>query len=728
MQKDMRKVCIAVIVLLMCLTVNYSQANSSIRTSSGLDNINNNDLQDSASGISDESSRPSDISSSVSSSSPFQYGPILNSDEFERFDKSLQLVQGEQCKLDLNATLWGVVNERQWAIAMYDASAKGSSGIENGLVYQFGHYDQCIDLNKHEEAELDDVPVRSKYCLAEVKFDGLKIQKIGSRKMRTENSTIVHWGACMPAACDIKDIEIFMGNLLHKTVTVDEKMCQMPKNEIIVTNEMIVYVSVVLCFLTLTLLSTFYHIHQIVSNRNDDKKPRIDTALKAFSIIENLKKLGQNGKDQMGLNAINGIKALAMILILSGHALSFIYSGPVYNSGFMADNLRQIQNAALTNSLLFVDIFLFLSGFLFCRILLIELERRRGNINVAILYIGRYVRLTPSYMAVLGFYMTWFSSIGNGPIWQSRIELEQERCKESWWLNILYINNYIGTDKLCMFQSWYLSVDTQLFFFAPIAILFLHKSRKLGFQFLLIVLAITIAIPFTITYVNKLDPTLMVYADEVHDFATNSFYTGSYIKTHMRATDYVIGILAGFIVHLMQEKNTKIPKFFVRILWAASVIVGTVSMFSITRFYTSPFTVLESAIYAAFHKVGWGLSIGWLVIAVTTGHAPFLQKLLGNRVFAPISRLTYCAYLSNGIVELYHAGSMRFPHYLSRVDMFHKACMHSVDTFALALIVCLLFESPIHALERILFKTFSKPTTQPKGSNSTPSTSEEQIA
>lgn len=719
MHKNMQEVCIALVLLLCFSSVNFSHANSSIRTSSGFENNSENSAS-----VSDASSRPLDSGSSLLNNN---YGRILSSDEFERFAKSFYLVQGERCRFDLNTTLWSLVREEQWAIAMYDAFVKGSSGIESGLVYQFGHFDQCIELNKQVENGLDNIPVRSKYCLAEVKFDGLRIQKLGSRKTRSENSTIVNWGTCLPSSCDAKDIGIFLESFLQKPVNVDEKMCQITKHDIAITKEMIIYASVVMFFVALTMMSTFYHIYQLYANQNEQKKPCIDTALKAFSIIENLKKLGQCGKDQMGLNAINGIKALAMLFILGGHALSFIYSGPVYNSGFMADNLQKVQYAVLTNSLLFVDIFLFLSGFLFCRILLIELERRRGNVNVAILYIGRYIRLTPSYMAVIGFYMTWFSVMGSGPIWQKTIGLEQERCQQSWWLNILYVNNYFGTDQLCMFQSWYLSVDTQLFFFAPIAIFFLHKSRRFGFQFLLIVLAISIAIPFTVTYINNLDPTLMVYADEVQDFATNPFYIGSYIKTHMRATDYVIGILAGFIVHSMQEKGTKILKTYVTMLSVAAIVVGTLSMFSITRFYASSFTVLESATYAAFHKVGWGLCIGWLVVAVTTGHATRLQKFLGCRFFAPISRLTYCAYLCNGIVELYHANDLRFPHYLSKINMFHKATMHSIDTFALALIVCLLFESPIHALERILFKTFSKPS-KPKGNSASPSTSEEQIA
>lgn len=92
-------------------------------------------------------------------------------------------------------------------------------------------------------------------------------------------------------------------------------------------------------------------------------------------------------------------------------------------------------------------------------------------------------------------------------------------------------------------------------------------------------------------------------------------------------------------------------------------------MFLVTIFYRVPYTILESSLYAGLHKLGWNLSVGWLVVAVTTGHAGWLQKILSARVFAPISRLTYCAYLSNGIVELYHSGSLRNPIYMSTTSM-----------------------------------------------------------
>lgn len=103
-----------------------------------------------------------------------------------------------------------------------------------------------------------------------------------------------------------------------------------------------------------------------------------------------------------------------MMLIISGHALLFISSGPVLNSNFIAEvsvlntkiaqearnlnilfssqQVKLFRNAILLNSPLLVDTFLLLSGFLFARLLLVELDKRNGKINFLLLYIFRYIR------------------------------------------------------------------------------------------------------------------------------------------------------------------------------------------------------------------------------------------------------------------------------------------------------------------------------------------------
>lgn len=161
-----------------------------------------------------------------------------------------------------------------------------------------------------------------------------------------------------------------------------------------------------------------------------------------------MKKLGQASRDELGLSAINGIKACAMIFIIAGHALLFMVGGPQLNVDYYAREIHLARNAVLVNSPLLVDTFLLLSGFLFAHLVLVELEKRRGSVNFGVLYAFRYVRLTPAYLAVIALYATWLPKLGSGPLWDERMLTEQQRCRNSWWLNVLYINNYVGTEEI----------------------------------------------------------------------------------------------------------------------------------------------------------------------------------------------------------------------------------------------------------------------------------------
>ncbi len=49
----------------------------------------------------------------------------------------------------------------------------------------------------------------------------------------------------------------------------------------------------------------------------------------------------KGSKDDLGLSAINGIKAISMILIIAGHALVFMIGGPVLNADFYAKVRRR---------------------------------------------------------------------------------------------------------------------------------------------------------------------------------------------------------------------------------------------------------------------------------------------------------------------------------------------------------------------------------------------------
>ncbi|KAJ6640289.1 Nose resistant to fluoxetine protein 6 [Pseudolycoriella hygida] len=626
------------------------------------------------------------------------------------------------CSIDLKLMVNGLKSHMPWAISMYDSSVKAPSGVELGSIYQFGSFDECMGISKINE----NLNIKPKYCLADVTLDGYSVRSDARRDFKTLNSTIIHWGICMPASCSSNDVAMFLiATTGHSEVIVNDRMCH-TEGRIELTSIDIFYGCVITAFVTMILLCTTYHVYIHIQSSKMKNRPNssFQMLLLSFSFIENLQKLVKGSKDDLGLSAINGIKAISMMLIIAGHALVFMIGGPVLNADFYAKEIKLVQNAFLINSPLLVDSFLLLSGFLFARLLLIELDKRRGRVNFILLYIFRYIRLTPAYLAIIALYATWLPKLGSGPLWDSRMNLEQERCQSSWWLNLLYVNNYFGTDKICMFQSWYLAADTQLFILAPIVLYPLWKYRRFGYILLTILTFVSILIPLFVTYSNDYDPSLLPYADEVTDISQNYFFVNVYIKTHMRATAYIFGIFTGALVHYLQQKKTTLPNSVIYIGWLTAITVGIASMFSVVIFFDQTYTRLGKSLYAGLHRVGWSFSTSWIILACVLNCAGPLKTILTSRALTPFSRLTYCAYLMNGLVELYQAGTIRVPKYMSTFILLGDTLSHVMVTFIGALVLCLVFESPIHGIEKILLRREQKQQNTDLSSSSSSSTYE----
>ncbi|XP_055682064.1 nose resistant to fluoxetine protein 6-like isoform X1 [Lutzomyia longipalpis] len=649
---------------------------------------------------------------------------IVDSILIQRITEGTKAVNEGKCRKDLNETLDALNRGDKWALKMLDASVKVPVGIYFGDVYQFGDFDECVTIES--PADSDHRHIQAQYCLADVSIEGYRVPATSARnRSRVGVGAQVHWGICLPASCTVKDVEGFLATAVGHRVQVNEKFCHIER-PLEFSNSEVLFICVLTMFVMIVIASTAHSIYQYC--HNDINKPRLpplfSAILKSFSITENLIKLVKRGSDDLGLGCVNGIKTLAMTFIIAGHALAFIVGGPVQNPDFFLKQSQYMQNAFLLNSPLLVDTFLLLSGFLFARLLLVELEKRKGKVNFGFLYIFRYIRLTPAYMAVLFLYMVMLHKLGSGPLWDARIGLEQERCSSSWWINLLYLNNYLGNDKLCMFQSWYLAADTQLFILAPLLLYPLWRWRKVGIYLFAVSATVSVLIPFVVTYVNNLDPTFLAFADEIADLSENFYFINYYIKTHMRATAYIFGLLTGFIVHYMQEKNLRISTKCHYFCWSIAVFFGAASMFSIVIFYNPnyEFTRIGNALYAGLHRMGWSFFTSWIVFVCVTGRAKPLHRFLASRIMAPFSRLTYCAYLTNGLVELYMATTIRTPKYLTVLNLLGDAFSHTILTFLAALILCLVFESPIHGIEKILLQRDQQ---KRKRTNNSPSTSEE---
>ncbi|XP_053380228.1 nose resistant to fluoxetine protein 6-like [Mercenaria mercenaria] len=116
---------------------------------------------------------------------------------------------------------------------------------------------------------------------------------------------------------------------------------------------------------------------------------------------------------------------------------------------------------AIMNATVSVDTFFVLSGLLVSYLSLREMKKRGAPLkfNWLLFYFHRYWRLTPPYMLLLMLYVPTMRYWGDGPFWPQK-GVDVDECKDTWWTNLLYINNVYKSDKQVSKQVQFFSVRT----------------------------------------------------------------------------------------------------------------------------------------------------------------------------------------------------------------------------------------------------------------------------
>lgn len=56
--------------------------------------------------------------------------------------------------------------------------------------------------------------------------------------------------------------------------------------------------------------------------------------------------------------------------------------------------------------------------------------------------------MTPLMMAVIGISATLLPYFGDGPRWHEIVAKESDTCKANWWVNAIYLQNFINTPQM----------------------------------------------------------------------------------------------------------------------------------------------------------------------------------------------------------------------------------------------------------------------------------------
>ena len=249
------------------------------------------------------------------------------------------------------------------------------------------------------------------------------------------------------------------------------------------------------------------------------------------------------------LRVFDGVRFFSAAWIAYGHLCVFPMSFTRNMMGIMF--IAQKWNFAfLAGAYYAVDVFFFLSGFLFYFGSVKYFNKDIQRIKLIIFgFINRWLRLFPFLLfTCLGitYILPFFS---NGPNY-SNVNSFNAHCKKNWWHNFLYINNLIHygqNDGMCATQTWYLGCDMQFFVVSILIVFLFNKSnllRQLSFGFIFLgstVLQMYLCIKHHYAY-NEFGGNGRRRNGGGDDDDGGNFFLDFYISPYARVPAYIIGI------------------------------------------------------------------------------------------------------------------------------------------------------------------------------------------
>ncbi|XP_030746171.1 nose resistant to fluoxetine protein 6-like [Sitophilus oryzae] len=525
-----------------------------------------------------------------------------------------------------------VCNSEVFLSKMVDAASKFPyAGMLVETKLDLGNFDECIELDMTEKG----LKIIGKYCAAAV--------LIPTTPLNASNviEEAYKLSICIPNHCTSKDISMLL-SMDPDVSLINDRFCTTKDTwKIMKPGDYPIIVFVIL-FLLFLFAATIYDIYCGYKEQDNNY-----LLLKAFSFYSNGKrlfKISKNATDQIVV--INGLKVISMMWIIGGHHFSMMYVVP----STKADIINQMEwtwrSFYITTAHLAVDTFFYISGFLLAYQYLKQKCKplKEHLINLPMLFLHRYLRLTPAVAVIFLLLMGVYQHLGTGPLYNMYLETEQENCRHYWWSYFLYTQNYVNYNEVCLLHTWYLSADFQLFFISPIIcipVAILIKKRFKLVMLLLIILNILFTIgPFTLQLV-------LGNFDNLYD-------------SHSRLNVYFTGFMVGAF---MREKSHWKYKFSRRLnvgIWAGILLMmfGTLLSYKEMQLliHNNDPSFMASFI---FLRGFWGIGLSWIIYSCHNGHGGIITKILTLKPFQLLNRLTFCMYLTHAFPISYTVFRLR---------------------------------------------------------------------
>ncbi|XP_055915376.1 O-acyltransferase like protein-like [Eupeodes corollae] len=568
---------------------------------------------------------------------------------------------------------------------LFDAWGSIPAGVLTGNMYDLGNYDQCVKSSISFTASAADV-ISYQYCFV---------------KLPLEDPTLaINIAICIPNTCSPDLITSIFKESTKATLgpafsNISIELCSDGKvGPLTATN--IAGISVFVVLTVLVLLSSAYDIY--VSYNQEKPNP----VLIAFSMLTNGKRLFaiNTKRSPNNIDCLTGIRVIATLWIIMHHTFIHASTAAVINSFDIRAWTVSLEYMPIYNGSMTVDSFFFMGGLLVAWIGFKELDKTNGKINFIMNIVHRYIRLTPILAAGLILAYSVNSIIYTGPLKETFVEMR--KCNShNWWPILLYVQNYVRDPNLiydaCYAEAWYLAIDFQLYALSPLILLAMWKWGK---KFVPVLVALGLAsIGWVMGIYISEQYTGLALGANPHEWET------IYTQTHTRFAPWLIGFGFGYFMHKNRQSQFNISKIVQIVCWFTS-------FFTLVAIIMGPYfsihangkgTVFEATMYEGLKRVSWALAHAWITFACFYGFGGIVDVFLSHPLWQPLGRLSYAMYMMHMPILRMHYGLARTEIYFSTYTEFLAFWGVLGITILYSIYVTLLFESPILALEKVIF-------------------------
>ena len=450
------------------------------------------------------------------------------------------------------------------------------------------------------------------------------------------------------------------------------------------------------------------------SKSNTKNKVRLWDFIRAFSLFNTVPTLLATNQAPNVITSLNGIRVISMFWIILGHThmWAFIFGGPgVDNPGIYEQVSSRFTFQPVNNGFVGVDSFFLISGVLVAYLTLREMKKK-GRFPFLHFYIHRYLRITPTYAFVLFFSWAMMDHFAISPIVVTLAPELFRTCKQYWWTNLLYINNFYPwrQEEECFGWAWYLANDMQFYIISPLILLLAYYM----FWVALLVVGILLFCSFTVTavLVGVYDLQLSKFAEIAYGYngtaSTSDYDALIYTKPWSRIGPYLVGLVLGYLLYkqyrlpFTSKRKNAVLSFFLFVLVGAIAIPQLYGLYFTWHGHVP--TKFENVLYTSLNFFLWGLCLAIIIFVCHNGYGWVINSFLSMKMWIPLSRMTFNAYLVHPVVLTVVLGQLQKSIHYTDITMAFYVVGIVVLSYGVAGVVCVLVEFPLGTIEILVFR------------------------